>query len=164
MPKNRLNFLTVFTLSLLVCSCRWSFLTKDQNAANEALISNARTISGKDLDFKNSKFIVVNFWASWCGPCIQETPSLMRWATKYADEISLVAVSEDDSLKEVKNFLRLYPMAEGKNIFLVHDLDRKLSMGFGVNKFPETLIFNQKFQLLKKVEGAIDWSAIKLAD
>lgn len=153
----------VLSVSLGLCfviaasSCR----CQSDKASAENLILGTRAIDGREFNANSSKLIVLNFWASWCGPCIQETPSLMRWANQHADKITLIAVSEDDSLKEVKNFLRLYPMAEAKNIFMVHDLDRRLSLGFGVNKFPETLIFDQHFRLVKKVEGAIDWSTIE---
>jgi thiol-disulfide isomerase/thioredoxin len=106
-----------------------------------------------------ARFVVVNFWATWCPPCIEETPSLLRLAAERPDAMVLVTVSEDDSVADVRKFIGLFPNARRPNIYLLHDRDRALAERWAIRQFPETLIFDRGFALKKKVAGAIDWGA-----
>jgi len=144
----------IILIELNACSCRRE---KSANLAHDLIVA-SRTLEDRAIELPPSRYVIVNFWASWCGPCIQETPSLMRLAKENPDLVSLIAISEDESLKDLKKFLRLYPMVKAPNIFITHDLDRRLALGFGVKKFPETFVFNRDFKLLKKVDGAVEWS------
>ena len=103
-------------------------------------------------------FVVVNFWATWCGPCIQGTPSLFRLASDHKDKITLASVSIDSGLTEVKKFLSLYPASQAANVFIIHDRGKVLAEKFGVNRYPETFIFSDKGNLVRHIPGAVDWS------
>lgn len=154
-------FTTVLAIASILTSCRCD---RGSQAGPRELVLASRTLAGEEIRLGSGPLVILNFWASWCGPCIQEMPSLMRLASQNPETVTLIAVSEDESLKDLKKFLGLYPMTQAKNIFLIHDLDRRLSLGFGVNKFPETFVFDREFRPITKINGAVDWSTINLQE
>ncbi len=102
--------------------------------------------------------IVVNFWASWCPPCIAETPSMLKFAKAHSDKIQLHLVSEDSSSKEIRDFIKLFNDIYAVNMRVIWDANRKLGQNFKVYKMPETFIFNRSGKLLMQLSGSVDWS------
>src|SRR5499427_3721832 len=72
---------------------------------------NGRTVSLPDF---GGKLLVLNFWATWCPPCVQETPSLSQFAAQYANKgVVVLGVSVDKDEKQYRAFLdRFHPMFE----------------------------------------------------
>src|SRR5215510_14919904 len=72
-----------------------------------------KTDSGRTVSLPNfgGKILVLNFWASWCGPCVEETPSLSRFAQEYANKgVVVLGISVDKDQKAYDSFLqRLRP-------------------------------------------------------
>src|ERR1035437_5389659 len=67
--------------------------------------------SGRSISVPNfgGKLLVLNFWASWCGPCIEETPSLTKFAQDYAGKgVVVLGISVDRDEKAYKTFLQKY--------------------------------------------------------
>lgn len=60
----------------------------------------------------NGKPVLINFWASWCGPCRKEAPDLVRLYEKYKDQIEFLAVNatSDDSLKDAESFVKEFKL------------------------------------------------------
>jgi cytochrome c biogenesis protein CcmG, thiol:disulfide interchange protein DsbE len=99
------------------------------------------------------KLLVLNFWASWCGPCVEETPSLSRFAQQYADKgVVVLGISVDQSEKAYRTFLQKY-----KPAFLTVR-ERKLHEAFGTYMWPETYIISADGKVLKKIAQGVDWS------
>lgn len=118
------------------------------------------TIDGRSVAWTadDTKVIIVNFWATWCGPCIQETPSLLKIAA--ADKsIRLISISEDDSVKDLKKFLNLYPSSQAANIFVIHDEDRRLAKSMGVTTYPTSYVYSKNFRNGQAINGAVDWES-----
>ena len=70
---------------------------------------NGRTVSVPNF---GGKLLVLNFWATWCPPCVEETPSLSRFAQEYADKgVVVLGVSVDKDPKAYQNFLKKYQPA-----------------------------------------------------
>ncbi len=107
-----------------------------------------------------SRAIVVNFWASWCAPCQQETPELLKIAKIYKDQLNLLMISGDGSSKEMKKFMSLFPNFKAANIFVAQDISRDWIQKYGVSGFPETFVYDQKHQLIARFEGALDFESI----
>lgn len=103
-------------------------------------------------DFKG-KVLVLNFWASWCGPCIQEVPSLSNFAQQFSDKgVVVLAVSVDKDPRAYQAVLQKFHPA-----FLTARED-KLHEDFGTYMYPETYIIDSKGKVVKKIAEAADWS------
>jgi cytochrome c biogenesis protein CcmG, thiol:disulfide interchange protein DsbE len=99
------------------------------------------------------KLLVLNFWASWCQPCVQETPSLSQLAQQFASKgVVVLGVSVDKDANAYRGFLQKYHPA-----FLTVR-DEKLHEDFGTYMYPETYIIDAHGKVLKKIAEAADWN------
>jgi cytochrome c biogenesis protein CcmG/thiol:disulfide interchange protein DsbE len=119
----------------------------------------AQAVDGSSFKLSSihQKVVILNFWASWCGPCVQEFPSLLKLVEETNGQVALIAVSLDNDEKQMADFLRNYNVSN-PNIFLLKDPSYKLAESFGTMKLPESYILNSDRKLIKKVSGSIDWS------
>ncbi|MDZ4661833.1 MAG: TlpA disulfide reductase family protein [Pseudomonadota bacterium] len=102
------------------------------------------------------KVVILNFWASWCDPCVREFPSMLKLVEHFKGEIILVAVSNDSSKAEIENFVKA--MGGSKpHVEIVWDEDYKIAGLFGTSKLPESYLFNRKMKLVRKIVGIDDW-------
>lgn len=123
------------------------------------------TIDGKDFEFYKvgGQIVLLNFWASWCGPCILEYPSMLRLVASYGGKIKLVTVSQDESKDDLERFLKRFGKGSS-DVTHLWDPDRVLAKKFGTEKLPETYIFNSKFKLVRKVPNSEDWDRQQVKD
>ncbi len=100
------------------------------------------------------RVVVLNFWATWCPPCIEEMPSLNRLQERYADQgLQVLAVSVDEDAESYEKFL-----SQNKITFLtLRDPGRRVSLDYGTIKLPETYIVGRDGRLLNKIIGPADW-------
>ncbi len=110
--------------------------------------------------FKSSeisgKVMIVNFWASWCNPCVTEYPSLLKLVQNYKGEVVLLAISMDDEKKDIDNFLKAFGY-DKVSVQILRDTDKKISELFGVQKLPESFLFGKNGKLIRKIVGVEDW-------
>ncbi len=105
----------------------------------------------------NGKIVILNFWASWCQPCIEETPSLSKLAADFAGKgLVVVGVSVDQDEAAYKAFVQKYH----PDFLTVRDL--KLHEEFGTYMYPETYIIGRDGKVLQKIAEAADWSNPRL--
>ena len=95
--------------------------------------------------------MVINFWASWCGPCQYEFPFLEEAWEKYSDRIGVVALSieENDTGKVLDDFVKQY----GLKFTVMNDGD-KIGQKLGVYGVPTTLIVNKNKEIVAVEVGA----------
>lgn len=105
----------------------------------------------------SGKIVIVNFWASWCAPCIEEIPSLIKLVEKFDGKIRLVAVSGDSEKKDVEIFLKSFPALASPNIDLIWDSDHRIMSTFKVEKLPESFVARPNLKLTKKIVGTVNW-------
>lgn len=119
----------------------------------------SKDLSGKTFQLKElqGKVVILNFWASWCAPCIEEVPSLIKLVKEFNGDVQLIAVSGDSSLEDIEIFLKSFPELRNVNIKVVWDEDRSLMRQFQVSRLPESLVLNKEQKLVKKIVGTIDW-------
>ncbi len=120
---------------------------------------NFTTIDGQPLSLKAfaGKIIILNFWASWCGPCVEEIPSLIKLVREFKGEVVLVAVSGDSSLEDITDFLKAFPEINAPDIYVLWDKDRSITKSYEVQRLPESFLASPNFKLNKKIVGTIDW-------
>ncbi len=100
------------------------------------------------------RVVVLNFWATWCPPCVEESPSLEGFAERMRPrgvEVIGVSVDQDESAlrKFVADFHVSYP--------IVRDPSQTVAAHYGTRKFPETYILDRQGRVAEKIIGAIDW-------
>lgn len=112
-------------------------------------------------DFRG-KPLIINVWASWCGPCRQEMASLERLAWREgAGQFTVIGISTDDYPEAAKGFLK------ASNATISHFIDSKLLLEnmLGATRLPLTVLVDANGRVLDKVYGAKQWDgpeALKL--
>ena len=103
---------------------------------------------------KRGKVILLNFWASWCPPCVKEIPSMNRLAESFdADEFEIVSVNFKESPETIKAFLKSVQV----DFPVLIDLDGRVSAEYEIFAFPSSFIINQQGQMVYSVNTAIEW-------
>jgi thiol-disulfide isomerase/thioredoxin len=104
------------------------------------------------------RVVLLNFWATWCAPCVHEMPSLDRLQAKLRDEgLDVVAVSVDHAgLDRVKPFFQRQGIGH-LSIYL--DSAGALSKAFGINGLPTTLLIDREGRIVGGMEGPADWDS-----
>ena len=114
-----------------------------------------RADNGRSISLTNfgGKVLVLNFWASWCGPCVEEEPSLSQFAAQYAPKgVVVLGVSVDRDEKAYNAFLRRF-----KPAFLTAR-DSKIHGEYGTFMYPETYIIDTHGRVLRKFAEAVNFS------
>lgn len=102
------------------------------------------------------KVVVLNFWATWCPPCLDEMPSLERLHVALGSKgVAVVAVSVDERFSDIGEFVDKYRVT----FTVLHDEGKKVSRKYQTFKYPETYIIDRAGRLKSKVIGPRDWSA-----
>jgi peroxiredoxin len=106
-------------------------------------------------DFRG-RVVVLNFWATWCPPCIDEMPSLERLHQAMADRgVAVIAVSVDERFSDVPAFVEKFDLT----FSVLYDEGKKVSRKYQTFKYPETYILDREGRLKSKVVGPRDWAA-----
>lgn len=98
--------------------------------------------------------VVVNFWATWCKPCVVEIPSMERLVEQMKDKpFRLLAVSVDDDWPTVRRFF-----AGGTPLTILLDPSKQTPGRYGTQKFPESFIIDRDGNVRYYVISDRDWS------
>jgi thiol-disulfide isomerase/thioredoxin len=122
------------------------------NAAPDFSITDSqKTVKLSDL---RGKPVVLNFWATWCSPCVEEMPSLVQLQKRLGDKVTIIAVSEDGDDKPYQQFVRDHNI----DLLTVRDVQQKTNEVYGTFKFPETYVIDRNGKIVRKFIGAADWT------
>jgi len=111
----------------------------------------------------HGKIVVLNFWASWCPPCVEELPSLMAMQKELQDKgVVVLGISVDTDLGDYNKFLKDHNV----NFLTVRDPGQQNAKGvvapvsakYGTYKFPETYIIDRNGVVRRKIIGPVNWT------
>lgn len=116
------------------------------------------TLDGKkfELSTLKGKIVLVGFWASWCEPCVEEFPSMLKLVEEIPD-LYFVAVSADSDEKGMRDFIEKQKTLLSERSVLLWDQQGEARRLYGVERLPETYVVGRDGKLLRKVVGSIDW-------
>jgi peroxiredoxin len=104
------------------------------------------------------KVVLLNIWATWCGPCQVEIPSLQRLYEAYGDKgLKLVAVSIDDYVGE--DSIRAFAKHFGVTFEVLHDSTHSIERDYQATGYPETFIIGREGSIRRKWIGPDDWNS-----
>ena len=124
-----------------------------QNLQNETIELN---------DFKGTP-ILVHFWASWCAPCLEELPQLIKLAKDNPDDVTILAIAVEDKPADIERFLnKISKNYKPGNFIIGLDPNKAISTQiFNTVKLPETYMLNPDLSLFEKIIGAQEnWETI----
>lgn len=156
--RSALTLLAVVTLLLSACDTG-SKPPRIGTAAPDFTVQDAdRKVALKEF---RGKVVVLNFWATWCAPCIEEMPSLVQMQQRLKDRgVTVVAVSLDKDADSYQRFLRNHNIS----LLTVRDDKQASSNLYGTFKFPETYIIDRNGVMRRKFIGAVDWSQPEITE
>ncbi|QMV20437.1 redoxin domain-containing protein [Granulicella sp. 5B5] len=106
-----------------------------------------------DLAQFRGKVVVLNFWASWCAPCLEELPSLEALQHQMP-QVVVLAVSTDDDSGAYQNFLVQHHV----DLLTVDDVAQDSNKLFGTYRFPETYVIDKSGVIRRKYIGPQDFT------
>ncbi len=115
-------------------------------------------LGGKPATLRDlrGKVVVLNFWATWCPPCVEEMPSLVRLHQRIAAQGGLVlGVSVDDDAAAYDKFLRDLQVS----FPTYRDPSKKISSRYGTFMYPETYILSRDGRIARKIIGPQKWDS-----
>lgn len=115
-------------------------------------------LDGKQMqlsDFRG-KVVVLNFWATWCPPCVDETQSLVALQKEIARRnATVLGVSIDDDAQAYQQFLQTYKI----DFPTFRDPSEKIATAYGTHMWPETYIIGRDGRIARKFIGEQDWTS-----
>ena len=106
------------------------------------------------------KPVVLNFWATWCPPCIEEVPSIVALQKQMGDKVVVLAVSIDVENEAYTKFTE----KRMPGVLTVRDGDQRAANLFGTFGWPETYIIDRNGVIRRKFIGAQDWTSPEIID
>lgn len=129
---------------------RGSLPPKDVFAAPDGKPVTLAAFKGKPL--------LVNLWATWCGPCVKELPSLDRLAAKSAGKLKVLIVNQDDpDGQPVDPVPGWWAKAKLANLELYRDRKNNLGFAYGGGMLPTTVLYDANGREVWRILGTLDW-------
>jgi len=169
--------LLLAVLVFLLCSCT----AKAQNNPPEEALARAFSEAGLPLlkekvsirDFSlptltgenqslgdlKGKVVFLNFWATWCGPCRAEMPSMEALHNSYREKgLEILAVNSGENQAQVLAFMTgnqlSFPVAL--------DVDGKVSQAYGIQAIPTSFLIDREGKIIARLVGSLDWDTPKI--
>ncbi|MDR1323030.1 MAG: TlpA family protein disulfide reductase [Candidatus Margulisbacteria bacterium] len=109
----------------------------------------------RNIQELSGKVVFLNFWASWCGPCEDEMPSMERLYRKFkAQGLEMLAVNYQDKPEVVRDFMAEHKLSFPAGLDASGKITTRL---YGVNAFPTTYIIDRQGQIIVRVIGSMEW-------
>lgn len=157
------KFIIFFTMACMFILSGCSF---SDNSPSAVTTASAQTVSHKAPDFKftlldgtktslaqlQGKPVFLNFWATWCPPCVGEMPHFEKLYPKYKDKINFVAISLDDSKADADAFIQqksfTFPVGFANN--------QEIAAKYEIQGIPTSYIIDAQGNVIASYIGAMD--------
>jgi len=113
---------------------------------------NFATITGEKLSEVNlkNKIVLINFWGTWCSPCVQELPLLEQlYQTYKSPDLIFLGIAEDSKSEKIAEFMEKFKV----HYFIVQDQSDYFADFFAVSVMPTTFLINMKGEVVLRIEG-----------
>jgi len=110
-------------------------------------------------DFRG-QVVVLNFWASWCTPCLEEEPSLVALQLKMKSQIQVLAISTDEDPAAYKKYVDQHTAG----LLTIRDSKQQSNALYGSHKYPETFIIDRNGIIRRKLIGPQDFTKPDMID
>ena len=107
------------------------------------------------------KPIIINFWASWCGPCKMEMPDFNEAYETYKDEIQFLMVNMTDGSRETIEVASSFIAESGYTFPVYYDTDYSAAITYSVSSLPTSYFLNAEGELVTYARGAIDGATLE---
>lgn len=109
------------------------------------------------------KIVILNFWATWCGPCVAEMPSLNNLAETFpSEEVAILTICKERKL--LPDAQQLFKNRNLKSLPLFFDENSEGITKMGVKGLPTTFILNREGYLIGKLQGGTEWDHYEVLD
>jgi thiol-disulfide isomerase/thioredoxin len=127
---------------------------------------NLTTTKKKTIELKNEKspIIVLNFWASWCVPCLKEFPSLVQFQAKYGSQVKVIGINGDS--ENAAEHIRKTESQYKLNFESVEDPYERIAEQFLIKTYPVSIVFHKGrvIYVSKKLHNFMDKEFLKMID
>jgi peroxiredoxin len=158
--KNTVDRVLAGMLVALVAALGWvvsgSLEEPVTKVGDKAPAFRVRTDSGKTLTERDfgGKLLVLNFWAAWCVPCVQEVPSLEAFQREFGPQgVVVLGVSVDTNPELYRRFIDQF----GVTFETARDPEWEIAARYGTFQLPETYIIDRSGRVVQKVIAAQNW-------
>lgn len=151
--RRLLTLLALMVLSTSALAQGYQWRTWPEGQAQPDL--SAADLSGRvwRLPELKGRAVLINFWASWCEPCIAEMPSLQTLAQRQPDSLVVLAVNFKQSLPAIDSFLQ----RTGLTLPVLADPQGLLARQWGIRIFPSTVVIDAQGRARGVLQGELDW-------
>ena len=136
-------------------------LLKQRVSPRDFSLPAAQETAGQNLSLGalKGKVVFLNFWATWCGPCRAEMPSMEALYSRYREKgLEILAVNCGEEQEEVLAFMK----SNRLSFPVALDSDGKVSGAYGIQAIPASFIIDREGKIIIRVVGSLDWDTPKI--
>jgi Peroxiredoxin len=122
-----------------------------------------KTFDGQmlDIDLYKGQVVLLNFWASWCKPCVEEIPSLVRLQQKFnQDNFKIITINVGESKEQIIEFMKKVKF----DLPILLDFDGQAVKNWGVYAYPSNFLLDKNGTIRYAYRGALEWDADPIAN
>ena len=165
---NQIAFFIIFLLAIIISGCKRDNKNTNVNIGSYAPKFALTDLSKKtiNLDDYKGKKVILNFWATWCPPCVNEMPLLQEIHTSHSSplfkrgekgDFVVIGINYNEDYDRVKKFIS----EKGVTFTILIDSDLKVSMDYGVIGLPITFFIDREGKIKEKFKGELNKKLIE---
>lgn len=133
-----------------------SNIKQELKEANDFEVYDEEGSRVKLSDYKGNKAVVINIWASWCGPCKAEMPYFEDAINKYSDKVEFLMINLTDGQRETKEKALKFLKDNNLEMDILFDLDYSAANAYNIRGIPRTIFIDKVGNIIYDREGALN--------